>query len=91
MNLVLGHCWKEWRAQHGLLVAYSLLLCVGLCLGFSLAPAHSWLDANFGGNALSVFVAAGMIGVVTLIAPHLVRAEFATKDDQFVARLPGAL
>jgi len=91
MNLTLTYCWKEWRAQRGLLVAYTLLVFTCLCLGLYLAPRHYWFDEGFGVHALSWFVAAGCIGVIAFAVPNLVRAEFTSKDDQFVRRLPGAL
>ncbi|MFY9342637.1 MAG: hypothetical protein WAT39_09110 [Planctomycetota bacterium] len=91
MNLALTWCWKEWRAQRGMLLAYLGLVFGCLCLGLSLVPTHRWLDQGFGVHALSWFVAAGVIGVVAFVAPGLVRAEFGAKDDQFVRRLPGAL
>ena len=91
MSLALNYCWKEWRAQRGLLVAYTLLVFACLCLGLYLAPRHYWFDDAFGVHALSWFVAAGVIGVVAFVVPGLVRAEFASKADQFVRRLPGAL
>lgn len=91
MNLVLPFFWKEWRAQRGTLVAYTGLVFACLCLGLWLAPTHSWFEEGFGAHALSWFVLAGMLGVLFFVAPNLVRAEFGTKDDQFVRRLPGAL
>jgi hypothetical protein len=100
-NLVLGHCWKEWRAQRGLLVAYSLLVWSCLALGLWLAPAYAWSDDGSGGrawfdeglgtHAVTWFFAAGVLGLLLFVAPGLVRTEFGTKDDQFVRRLPGAL
>jgi len=91
MNLALVHLWKEWRAQRGILVAYTLLILASLCLGLSIAPMHYWFDEDFGVHALTWFVTAGVIGVVAFVAPGLVRSEFTAKDDQFVRRLPGAL
>jgi len=101
MNLVLAHCGKEWRAQRGLLVAYSLLVFTSLALGLWLAPEHAWdheggrnhawFDVGLGTHAVTWFFAAGVLGVVLFAAPNLVRAEFGSKDDQFVRRLPGAL
>lgn len=91
MNLVLTWCWKEWRAQRGLLVAYALLVFACLALGLWLAPRHVWFDESFGAHALTWFVAAGVLGVVLFAAPGLVRGEFGAKNDQFVRRLPGAL
>lgn len=91
MNLVLPYLWKEWRAQRGTLVAYTGLVFSCLCLGLWLAPTHSWFEEGFGAHALSWFVLAGMLGVLFFVAPNLVRAEFTSKDDQFVRRLPGAL
>ncbi len=91
MNLALAHCWKEWRAQRGVLVAYSLLAFASLCLAFLLMPDHWWNEDGRGAMSLSWFVAAGVIGVLAFVAPALVRGEFGAKDDQFVRRLPGAL
>lgn len=91
MNLALVHLWKEWRAQRGILVAYTLLILASLCIGLSIAPTHYWLEEDFGVHALTWFVTAGVIGVVAFVAPGLVRSEFTAKDDQFVRRLPGAL
>lgn len=91
MNLALHWCWKEWRAQRGLLAAYSLLVFACLCLGLLLAPEHVWEREGNRIAALSVFVAAGVVGVVMFAAPQLVRGEFTGKDDAFVRRLPGAL
>ncbi|HEX6811036.1 MAG TPA: hypothetical protein VF384_05365 [Planctomycetota bacterium] len=91
MSLALCHCGKEWRAQRGVLVAYSLLVFVSLCLGFLLVPEHWWQTQGKRALSLSWFVAAGVIGVFGFVAPQLVRAEFAAKEDQFVRRLPGAL
>lgn len=91
MSLVLPFFWKEWRAQRSTLVAYTGLVFLCLCLGLWLAPTHSWFEEGFGAHALSWFVLAGMLGVLFFVAPNLVRAEFESKDDQFVRRLPGAL
>lgn len=91
MSLALTYCWKEWRAQRDLLVAYTLLVFACLCLCLYLAPRHYWFEEGFGVHALSWFVAVGVIGVVAFVVPNLVRAEFTSKDDQFVRRLPGAL
>ncbi len=91
MNLILPFFWKEWRAQRSTLVAYTCLVFACLGLGLSLAPTHSWFEEGFGAHALSWFVIAGLLGVVFFVAPNLVRAEFTSKDDQFVRRLPGAL
>lgn len=91
MSLVLNYCWKEWRAQRGLLISYTLLIFACLCLGLHLAPRHYWFEDDFGAHALTWFSAAGVIGVVVFAAPGLVRGEFAGKEDQFVRRLPGAL
>jgi hypothetical protein len=91
VNLALVYCWKEWRAQRGILVAYTLLVFVCLTIGFTLVPEHWWLEDGRGALSLSWFVAAGVIGVVAFVAPALVRAEYGPKDDQFVRRLPGAL
>lgn len=91
MNLALNYCWKEWRAQRGLLVSYTLLVfgCLGLVL--YLSPRHFWFDETFGVHALSWFVAASVIGVVGFVVPGLVRSEYTGKGEQFVRRLPGAL
>jgi hypothetical protein len=91
MNLVLPFLWKEWRAQRGTLISYTVMIFTCLCLGLSLAPTHSWFEEGFGAHALSWFVLAGIFGVVAFVAPALVRAEFGAKDDQFVRRLPGVL
>ncbi|HEX6811035.1 MAG TPA: hypothetical protein VF384_05360, partial [Planctomycetota bacterium] len=91
MQLVLHHCGKEWRAQRGMLVAYSLLVFVSLCLGLLLVPEQWWHEVGKRALSLSWFVAAGVIGVCAFAAPSLVRAEFGAKEDQFVRRLPGAL
>ena len=91
MNLALHFCWKEWRAQRGLLTAYSLLVFACLCLGFLLVPDHVWEREGNRIAVLSVFVAAGVVGVVMFAAPQLVRGEFTGKDDLFMKRLPGAL
>lgn len=91
MNLALVYLWKEWRAQRGILIAYTLLILASLCIGLSIAPTHYWFEEDFGVHALTWFVTAGVIGVVAFVAPGLVRSEFTAKDDQFVRRLPGAL
>ena len=91
MNLVLTHCWREWRAQRGLLAGFAGLGFVALVLVFTLVPATFWLEDGQRALALSWFVALGGIGVVGFVAPALVRGEFGTKGDQFVRRLPGAL
>jgi hypothetical protein len=91
MNLVLTYCWREWRAQRAVLLAYTGMGLAALCLGFLLAPEHWWLDDGRRGLALSWFVAIGGIGVLAFAAPALTRSEFGAKDDQFVRRLPGAL
>lgn len=91
MNLVLTFCWREWRAQRALLVAYTVMVFAGLALGLWLTPRHIWTDETFGAHALTWFVAAGVIGVVLFAVPQLVRDEFGAKDDLFVRRLPGAL
>jgi hypothetical protein len=91
MNLALVYLWKEWRAQRGILIAYTLLILASLCIGLSIAPTHYWLEEDFGVHALTWFVTAGVIGVVAFVAPGLVRSEFTAKDDLFVRRLPGAL
>ncbi len=91
MNLALVYCWKEWRAQRGIVLAYTLLVFVGLCLALLMVPRHYWDEEGFGARAIAWFVACGAIGVVAFVAPGLVRSEFGAKDDQFVRRLPGAL
>lgn len=91
MSLALAHCWKEWRAQRPVLVAFFVLAMVSLCLVFLLVPDHWWDEAGRRALSLSWFVAAGVVGVVAFAAPALVRSEFGAKDDQFVRRLPGAL
>jgi hypothetical protein len=91
MNLALNYCWKEWRAQRGLLTAYTLLVFACLCLALYLAPRHYWFEDDFGVHALSWFVGVGVIGVVAFVVPSLVRGEFTSKEDQFVRRLPNAL
>ena len=91
MNLALNYCWKEWRAQRGRLLAYTLLAFTCLCIGVSLMPSDWWLESGFGTHALTWFVAAGILGVVAFVVPSLVRSEFTSNDDQFVCRLPNAL
>lgn len=91
MNLALQWCWKEWRAQRGLLAAYCLLAFACLYLGFLLAPEHIWERQGNGATVLALFVVAGVAGVLLFASPQLVRSEFAGKGDQFVRRLPGAL
>ncbi len=93
MNLVLTHCHKEWRAQRGMLLAYTLLVFSCLCIGLSIAPKRAWFTEGFGVHALSWFVIAGMLGVIAFVTPTLVRGEMRSggQDDQFVRRLPGAL
>ena len=91
MNLALNYCWKEWRAQRGLLTAYTLLVFACLCLALYLAPRHYWFEDDFGVHALSWFVGVGVIGVAAFVVPSLVRGEFTSKEDQFVRRLPNAL
>lgn len=91
MNLALTYCWKEWRSQRGVLVAFTALGLASLCLLFLLLPQPWWLEDGRRALALSWFVAIGVIGVVGFVAPALVRNEFGSKDDQFVRRLPGAL
>lgn len=91
MHLVLTHCGKEWRAQRGLLGAYTVLVFGCLCLGFLLLPNAWWTADGNRSFALACFVAAGVIGVVGFAAPSCVTREFGPKGDQFVRRLPGAL
>ena len=91
MNLVLTYCWREWRAQRGVLLGYLGLGLAALCLVFTLVPESFWIEEGRRALALSWFVALGGIGVLAFVAPTLVRGEYGTKDDQFVRRLPGAL
>lgn len=90
MNLVLTFCWREWRAQRAVLIAYTLMGIAALCLVFLLMPDHWWHD-GCGAFVLSWFAAVGAIGVAAFVAPALVRSEYGTKHDHFVRRLPGAL
>ncbi|HEX5051499.1 MAG TPA: hypothetical protein VFZ65_06980 [Planctomycetota bacterium] len=91
MKLALAHCWKEWRAQRSLLLAYTSLAFACLCLGFLLVPRADWADGEFAVLAVESFVGAGVLGLVLFAAPRLVRGEFAGGRDQFGQRLPGAL
>lgn len=91
MNLVLLHCWREWRAQRAVLVAYAALGLGCLCLAFLLLPDGFWEREGQAAFALSWFAVVGVVGVAAFAAPALVRGEYGTKDDQFVRRLPGAL
>ena len=91
MNVALNYCWKEWRAQRGMLIGYMLLMTACLCLGLFLAPRNLWLDPGFSARALTWFGGAGVLGVLMFAVPNLVSREFVGKDDQFVRRLPGAL
>jgi hypothetical protein len=91
MNLVLTHCWREWRAQRAMLGGFFGLGIAALCLVFTLVPEHYWLDDGRRALALSWFVVLGGIGVLAFVAPALVRSEFSSKGDQFVRRMPGAL
>lgn len=91
MNLALTFCWREWRAQRGVLLAFTGMGLAALCLVFALLPEAWWLDQGRAALSLSWFVAVGVVGVVAFATPALVRSEFGTKDDQFVRRLPGAL
>lgn len=91
MNLTLTYCWREWRAQRGVLCAYTLMGIASLCLVFLLLPMHWWREDGKGALALSWFVVLGGVGVIGFVAPTLVRGEFGAKGDQFVRRLPGAL
>lgn len=91
MNLVLTWCWKEWRSQRGVLLAYTLLGLASLCLVFLLVPESWWQEHGKRALALSWFFALGVLGVLAFVAPALVRNEFGSKNDQFVRRLPGAL
>lgn len=91
MNLILAHCWREWRAQRFVLLSFLGLGCVCLTIVFTVVPADWWVDDGRGALALSWFVALGAFGVAGFAAPGLVTCEFGAKDDQFVRRLPGAL
>jgi NADH:ubiquinone oxidoreductase subunit 2 (subunit N) len=51
MNLALVYLWKEWRAQRGILIAYTLLILASLCIGLSIAPTHYWLEEDYGVHA----------------------------------------
>src|SRR5689334_5064264 len=90
MSQVLAWCWKEWRAQHGLLGSYAFLVFASLCCVFGMVPEEFWQRPG-GPHVLGWFFAAGVIGVVCFAVPHLVRSEYAVKEDTFVRRLPGAL
>jgi len=92
VNLTLAYLWKEWRAQRGMLIAYTLLVfgCLGIL--FQLLPTQGHRQFHLGYHALSWFVAAGVIGVVVFAVPRLVQGELAaSKGEQFVQRLPDAL
>lgn len=91
MNLVLAHCWQQWRAQRGMLAGFLGLGIAALCLVFTLVPEHYWLEDGRRAMALSWFVVMGGVGVLAFAAPALVRTEYGPKGDQFVRRLPGAL
>lgn len=95
MNRVLVFCWREWRAQRGVLLGYCGLVFAVLTVLAAMAPSEWWTEPGHGALALSGFVAAGVIGVLVFAAPGLVRCEFGNgggrRDDQFVRRLPGAL
>ena len=91
MNLTLTWCWREWRSQRAVLLAYTLLGLASLCLVFLLVPETWWHEQGKRALALSWFFAIGVVGVVAFAAPALVRNEFGSKGDQFVRRLPGAL
>lgn len=91
MAAVLTFCGREWRAQRGLLVAYTLVALGSLCLVLLLVPDEWWREEGQGALALSWFVAVGTAGVLAFAAPNLVRSEYGPKGDQFVRRLPGAL
>jgi hypothetical protein len=91
MNLVLAHCWQQWRAQRGMLAGFLLLGIAALCLVFTLVPEHYWLEDGRRAMALSWFVVMGGVGVIAFATPALVRSEYGPKGDQFVRRLPGAL
>jgi hypothetical protein len=91
MSLVLTYCWREWRAQRGMLCAYAVLVFAALVLIALLMPRPWWLQDGRAGVALAAFAIAGGFGVLGFVAAALVRSEFGSKDDQFVLRLPGAL
>ena len=91
MATVLTFCGREWQAQRGLLVAYTLVAFGSLCLVLLLVPSEWWREEGQGALALSWFVAVGVAGVVAFVAPNLVRSEYGSTGDQFVRRLPGAL
>ena len=91
MSTVLTFCGREWHAQRGLLIAYTLVALGSLCLVLLLVPSEWWREEGQGALALSWFLAVGVAGVAAFVAPNLVRSEFGSKGDQFVRRLPGAL
>jgi hypothetical protein len=91
MNLVLTYCWREWRAQRAVLLAYTGMGLAALCLVFLLLPEHWWHPDGQRAEALSWFLVVGVVGIVAFATPTLVRGEFGAKDDQFVRRMPGAL
>jgi len=91
MNLVLTYCWREWRAQRGLLGAFVGIGLAALCLAFTLAPDSFWREQGQRAFALTWFVVLGGGSVIAFTAPQLVRSEFGSKGDQFVRRMPGAL
>lgn len=91
MAAVLTFCGKEWHAQRGLLIAYTLVALGSLCLVLLLVPTEWWREEGQGALALSWFFTVGVAGVLAFAAPNLVRSEFGPKGDQFVRRLPGAL
>ncbi|MCU0867011.1 MAG: hypothetical protein MUC36_24770 [Planctomycetes bacterium] len=91
MSLVLTYCWREWRAQRGMLCAYAVLVFAALVLIALLMPTAWWQQDGRAGVALAAFAIAGGFGVLGFVAAALVRSEFGSKDDQFVLRLPGAL
>jgi hypothetical protein len=91
VNLVLTYCWREWRAQRGVLAAFTAMGLAALAIVFLVLPEHWWLEDGRCALALSWFVVIGAVGVIAFAAPALVRGEYGPKGDQFVKRLPGAL
>ena len=91
MNLVLTYCWREWRAQRGMLAAFTAMGLAALAIVFLVLPEHWWHEDGRCALALSWFVLLGAVGVIAFAAPTLVRGEYGQKGDQFVKRLPGAL
>jgi hypothetical protein len=95
MNRVLAFCWREWRAQRSVLVAFTGIGLAALVLGFAVAamllPDAWWREERRTLVALSCFPALGLLAIGACVAPALVRSEFGARDDAFVQRLPGAL